>query len=409
MRVVHLAPSRASDSSAAWRLVNAQRENGIDAFSLVYTKPKGRDTLTIFRSKFISTSVLKVYRILNSGVRKILYRKLLLHDLPWSIDLFGKHLARRIQSINPDIIHLHWIPSMVDLKSFKELNIPIVLTLHDVWPITGGCHCNLDCDSWKSGCTSCPQIISRIPAIYSPEQQWNAQKKSFSDIKNFTVICPSKWILEMARSSPKFVSSECAYIPNCIEIEGNLNLESRSKADVFQLAYVASGERNSYHKGQDLLIDILKLIDSKSSEKKFSLSIIGGEMQEIEFSNIEVTFIPFVSLSNQMFEYLYQADLLLLPSRQDNLPNVAIEANLVGTPVIAFNVGGIGDIVENGISGELVEKFNKADFANKVIDTSSGNLVFSSRVEIQRRTRDKFGATEIARQHLEIYNRLVKN
>jgi glycosyltransferase involved in cell wall biosynthesis len=407
MKVVHLAPSRSSESSAAWRLVDAQQKNGIDAFSLVYTNPNGHGTLSIFKSRLVNSSVLKVYRILNSAIKKIVYKSSVPDKLPWSIDIFGKNLARKIQSIQPDIIHLHWIPSMVDLDSFRKSDIPVVITLHDVWPLTGGCHCNLGCDNWKSGCIECPQVISRFPSIYSPRHQWEAQKTALSKISNLTVVCPSKWILEMAKASPKFVNSELMYIPNCVEKVDMLPAKTQNKDDVYHLVYVMSGERNSYHKGLDLLIEILSLIDKKMTDKAFCVSFIGGDVIELELSNISIRFIPFVSTSEQMLEYLHEADLLLLPSRQDNLPNVAIEANLVGTPVIAFNVGGIGDIVETGISGELVDDFNCLAFANKIVDAANGNLKFSSRHEVQKRTLDKFGSTEISRQYLEFYSRLV--
>ena len=211
----------------------------------------------------------------------------------------------------------------------------------------------------------------------------------------------------MAKASPKFVNSQIAHIPNCVDNLDYPLAKGQSKSDVFHLVYVMSGERNSFHKGVDLLIEVLRLIDSQMIDKELTISIIGGAVKGLELSNIYLTSIPFVSASEQMFEYLSEADLLLLPSRQDNLPNVAIEANLVGTPVIAFNVGGIGDIVESGISGELIEGFNCVAFANKVMDVINGDLKFSSRLEIRKRTKEKFGPTEISRQYLEVYNRLV--
>lgn len=407
MRVVHIAPSRSSASSAAWRLVDAQQRNGLDAFSLVYTAPNGNGTLSIFKWKFLNKTALKFYRTLNSVTKRILYKSSIPYDLPWSIDIFGKNLVRKILSINPEVIHLHWIPSMVDLNSLKMLDIPVVITLHDVWPVTGGCHCNLGCDNWRSGCNGCPQVTSRFPSIYSPERQWKAQQVSLVNIRNLTVVCPSKWILDMAKASPKFVNSQIAHIPNCVDNLDYPLAKGQSKSDVFHLVYVMSGERNSFHKGVDLLIEVLRLIDSQMIDKELTISIIGGAVKGLELSNIYLTSIPFVSASEQMFEYLSEADLLLLPSRQDNLPNVAIEANLVGTPVIAFNVGGIGDIVESGISGELIEGFNCVAFANKVMDVINGDLKFSSRLEIRKRTKEKFGPTEISRQYLEVYNRLV--
>ena len=60
------------------------------------------------------------------------------------------------------------------------------------------------------------------------------------------------------------------------------------------------------------------------------------------------------------------ADAMVIPSRQDNLPNTGLEANVCGTPVVAFDTGGLPDIVADRTTGALAEPFEPASLASAI-------------------------------------------
>ena len=98
-----------------------------------------------------------------------------------------------------------------------------------------------------------------------------------------------------------------------------------------------------------------------------------------------------------------ESDLVLLPSRQDNLPNVAIEANLVGTPVIAFHIGGVSEIVRDSLTGFIIKPFDCEMFAQKIVDYVEGVVTLPSRDEIRKLTKSTFSSDLVARMHLQSY------
>ncbi len=409
IKVAHIAPSRKSRASAAWRIVTAQQAIGIEAFSLVMIDPQGPGTETVYKRNWLNIVVLRFSRIVGSIAKKILYKPKTQNDLPWSLDISTNGLARTITRLSPDIVHLHWIPALVDLESIARLNVPVFITLHDVWPLTGGCHCNLDCNQWEQGCSACPQMFSRFEKIYSPNVQWQKQLDCFAAIKNLTIVCPSEWIFEMATRSPKFRQSSVVKIQNCVNEKAALSLEPQPlHIESFEIAFVLSGQRNSYHKGLDLVLQVLKIVDSKKHTKPISVNFIGMELPQISLKNVTLRSTPHLNSEERIFEELSFSDLVLLPSRQDNLPNVAIEANLVGTPVIAFEVGGVGEIVIDAITGFVIKPFDCDAFAQKIIDYVDGIITLPSRDQIRKLTEFTFGSDLVAKKHLESYKAALK-
>ena len=123
----------------------------------------------------------------------------------------------------------------------------------------------------------------------------------------------------------------------------------------------------AYQKGYDLLFESLQYLDTR-----YHVTILGEGSWKVRLKNeIEerglAGRIKLAGFSDNPYAWMKKADLLLLPSRYEGLPNVVLEAQAVGLPVVAFDSpGGTGEIVKEGVNGFLVAPFDTRAFAEKV-------------------------------------------
>ena len=407
MRITHVAATRNSESSAAWRILAAQREAGLEASALVHINSKNMPNTEVFPDR----GVLKNYKstaIKNSAIRKL--TRLKNTKLPWSYSYFSGSNFENILHFNPDVINIHWIPSVLDLSKIHKIHKPIVITLHDVWPLTGGCHCNLNCGNWKSGCLNCPQNSKLEIYKLSAGYNWKVKYESFKKINNLSVVAPSNWIGTMARESPLFEDRIVSVIPNCADSNIFFPKEKLScKRDLgipdekFSLLYVVSGNVNQYHKGIDLLKSVL--MDEKISVSNFQLLVVGQSQNDFEdIQGVKIKYLGEIKSQEQMNLIYNASDLMISTSRQDNLPNTLVEASLCGLPIVAFDIGGISDIVQVNFNGRLVAMGEIEEMARVIFEMSQ--TVFNSE-ELSASALKRFSFENCARNYLNHYLKIV--
>jgi glycosyltransferase involved in cell wall biosynthesis len=240
-----------------------------------------------------------------------------------------------------DVIHLHWVVKMLDWKKvFAHKDKAFVWTLHDMNPFTGGEH-------YKTGYNGEFSKVSK---------QNIALKKNAIKGSNLKVVCPSIWLSELAKSSEVFKDKEVLVIRNPIDdavfkplhtyLHKSDGVPSIDKKNILFVAENPHDER----KGFQLLLKALENIDPE----RYRLSVLGNK-KFVESIFPRAFFYGTVHDEDQLVELYNQADLFVIPSLEDNLPNTVSEALLCGTPVIGMAIGGIKEIVENGIDGVLSE------------------------------------------------------
>ena len=162
--------------------------------------------------------------------------------------------------------------------------------------------------------------------------------------------------------------------------------------------------RLSYEKGFDILINIMKMLD-----KTYHLYIIGeGEYRRTledmsQRLNVQDR-IHFLGFQKNPYKYMAKADLLVLSSRYEGLPNVVLEANALGTPVVAFDCpGGTREIIKDGVNGFLAECGNIEDLASKIQTAFAHKW---DREHIKKLTIQKFGLQKIVSDYENILSNL---
>lgn len=263
------------------------------------------------------------------------------------------------QSPEPDLFNLHSVYGFIDHRAFfRAVSCPVVWTLHDMNAFTGGCQYNISCQHFEDACGCCPQLGSEDENDLS-RQVWSRKKTAYqqaSEQDRLHVVCPSEWMAEEARASTLLADVPVSVIPYGLDQTRFFPRDAEGVPAAFGIPddhrivlFVASDTRA--RKGFDLLD---KALSALGAEKTTLLSV-GRDEPELE-SDLPHVHAGYVESDLLLSVFYSLADVFLIPSRQDNLPNTVLESMACGTPVVGFDVGGIPDMVRPGETGWLAEQ-----------------------------------------------------
>jgi len=301
----------------------------------------------------------------------------------------------RIENIefikNADVIHLHWIANFINYKTFfsKLKHKKIVWTLHDLNPIQGIFH-------YKNDEFNNPSFGGLNKLAY--KQKMEAIQK----IKNLTYVCLNNWMLDQLSSMINTSNCKAEVIPNIIN-EKDYFVDSKSaKNSRSSLNFLLIADNiNNHRKGFDLALAALSKLRHKD---KVAIFIVGrGEIPVSK--EIKVNTIGAIYETEKLREIYNKCEYLILPSREDNLPNTMVEALLCGTGVISFKVGGMADYILNNINGFAIEPYDVNQMAEQ-IDYIIENKIILSRNLISDRAHQTFSQTKI-HEYIKVYRNLM--
>ena len=260
-----------------------------------------------------------------------------------------------------DIINLHWVVNFLDYESFFKKNTkPVIWTLHDMNPFTGGEHYVERFYSINSGGYPIERTYSENELLIS-KRNLAIKISALDTVDNLRIIAPSVWLTEEAKKSELFKKYNCQVIPYGLDV--NL-YNRRNKLFARQIMavdehktvilFVAASVENS-RKGFAYLKSALELVDRKD----VLLCAIGSGTISIG-TNVEVQHLGEIGDERFMSIIYSLADVFVIPSLMDNLPNTVLESLLCGTPVIGFPIGGIVDMIDDGKNGFLTKSVSVA-------------------------------------------------
>ena len=409
MKVLHLSDTLQGGAGiAAARLVLKLNENGISAKTLT-----AKD-LSALKLTFLQSCRIKFFIKVNKILSRVLTRFTnkdgynVIHSYP----LLQTGLGRALNSSEFDIVHFHWLGAgLMSPNEIYKLNKPIFWTMHDQWIVTGGEHYK---DERIIDRTADRYASSSFPINYRGldiDRFYFAIKSRTLFNKKIYMICPSHWMKNIIADSKSYLQSELRVIKN---IRGEITIlpkhEARSELGLSPTRkYVLFGAMNSTddpRKGADLLHEALSKIN-QSDQKGITLLIFGnnndlkipqGCFESIPFGNVYDT---------ETLNRLYcAADVFCLPSRQDNLPNTAVEAVIRGTPVVAFDIGGIPEIVNDTVGGKLTPAFDTDKLKDNIMYILNRN---NNQFYISNTAQKKFDDNLHVKRHIMYYRSAVKN
>jgi glycosyltransferase involved in cell wall biosynthesis len=267
-----------------------------------------------------------------------------------------------------DVVHLHWVVGMLDCQNAGEVlgRKPVVWTLADMNPFTGGCHYSEGCEEYKRECRRCPLLGGESDLAH---RTWKIKKQAYEKLENLHIVCPSPWMAQRARESSLLGDRPIHYIPNAMPVDA-LGLHAKTVARVRlglpldkKLLLFGADSLASVRKGSNVLRDTLRAYCARGGADGVELMVFGSGSIDVP---LPVHRLGYVSNESRLALLYAAADAYLLPSLEDNAPLTVGESLLCGTPVIAFPVGNVEALVEHRVTGYVAAHLDEEDFATGI-------------------------------------------
>ncbi len=330
---------------------------------------------------------------------------------------FGELSAGLVDELNgceADVLNLHWITQLLSIRDISRLTKPVVWTFHDMWAFCGGEHVAPDhADArFRVGYLANNRPVGESGPDLN-RAAWEMKRAEWAS-KKIRVVAPSRWMAKCVQESVLFRDTPVHVIPNPLEMQhvwrplpklyakAALGLDPNKR---FILAGSAGGM--PHLKGEDLLRDTLAQVASLDANYTATVELlIFGQYKPA--SNLDwpckVHWLGPVRDDQVLVTAYAAADVMVVPSRQDNLPNTAVEAQACGTPVAAFSIGGLPDIVQHKETGWLSPAFDTSDLARGILwilgDLNRWKVLSES---ARARALINYAGNVIAEQYLEVY------
>lgn len=281
----------------------------------------------------------------------------------------------------PDIIHCHNLHGgYFDLRALPWLShqVPVILTLHDAWLLSGHCAHSLDCERWKTGCGHCPDL-TLPPATPRDATAYNWQRKRaiYAQCKVY-VATPSRWLMRKVEES-RLASAvvEARVIPNGVdvtvfhpadkrEVRRGLGIPQSAKI----LLFVANGIQGNPWKDYRTLQTAVARVAERLQGQDVLFIALGEAAPTERIGRATIRFVPYQHTPTSVAHYFQAADLYVHAARAETFPTTVLEALACGTPVVATAVGGIPEQVKSLADGAICVRHPTFD-----LEEATGMLV----------------------------------
>jgi glycosyltransferase involved in cell wall biosynthesis len=327
----------------------------------------------------------KLVGTIEYKLNEYLTRKAIKEHGLFTYPILGVNVSKLPQVQAADAIYIHWIHhgfmNLLNIEQLAKLGKPVIIVLHDMWYMSGGCHYSFDCTGYTRQCQNCP-VFSGAPQRSLATQGYAKKQKLYQKYKNIYFVSPSSWMHACAGRSSLLQDKPLYHIPNVLNREvfkpfGKkiakeiLNIEADEKMILFGAVSV-----DSPYKGWPYLAASLQHLHQNEASSKISVVVFGNGNEKVigEAIPFPTRFMGRVNDEYSLALLYNAADIFLAPSLADNLPYTIFEALACGTPVVAFNTGGIPDLIQHQINGYLAEPKNAADLAQGIQYCLNENL-----------------------------------
>jgi len=407
MHVLHITGGDLYGGAArgAYWLHQGLLDIGVES-KMIIQKASGNELFVEPVAKNVRGTIMRSFRIFLDLLPVLLYRKR--ENVLFSTGISGFDIRKTDTYQSADIIHLHWINNgMININLLKKIEKPIVWTMRDMWPFTGGCHYALDCERYQTGCGSCPQLKSQNNFDLS----WYVlkRKKRYYP-KNMELVGISKWLAECAKQSEVFRNFNIRMIHNNINTKVFFPVDRQVARDVLglpkekKIVLMGSADHHVKHKGFEIFQKAVRYL-----KEKYLFMFLGHvDRRKLEGLNIEYEVLGYL-YDNISVRLAYSAaDVFVAPSIQEAFGKTLAEAMACGIPVIAFDATGPRDIIDHKKNGYLAKPFDPEDLAQGIEWVMEDEPRYKA---LSLRAREKaeqdFGSKKVAKEYLQLYNDLL--
>ena len=366
--IVNTSERTGGAAVAANRLMKALNNHGVKAKMLV--RDKESDALTV--ADLPQSPRLRWYFYWERLVIfcRLHFRKNHLFEI--DIANIGSDITRLREFQEADVIHLHWInQGMLSLSGIRKIinsGKPVVWTMHDIWPATAICHVTLDCRNFTRQCQNCRLLPGGGSKNDLASTIWQKKQRVLDNANIFFVAC-SHWLESEAKKSALLKGQKITSIPNPIDTHiykiGNKE-EARKRLGLptdQKLILFASQRVTNENKGMDYLIKACQLL----ANENYGVIILGGHAEEVvDQLPLKAYPLGYVNNEQRIVDVYNAADVFVLPSLSENLPNTIMEAMACGLPCVGFKVGGIPEEIDHQKNGYVANYRDAEDLARGI-------------------------------------------
>lgn len=412
MKVLHLVAGWLGGGAArgAYWLHRGLRDLGIDSFLLNNQAEKTNETDvdSLTKTQLDKFKLMLLPRL--GGLPKYLYpkRKRWIFNTGFEGVDFTKHPAYR----DADILHLHWINGLVAMRTLRRVTKPIVWTMRDMWPFTGGCHVGaaLACNRYEVGCGNCPQLNSKFKWDLTTAVLKNKQASLPADIH---VVGISNWLSDCARKSVVFRDFKITTISNSIDTKEFSPIDSKVAREILDLpqnkkiVLVGALSIDDAHKGFDRFLEAMNFLQHQNTHVVLFGRMSSNIKTRMKQSNVHLGLISDVVTLRLIYS---AADVFVAPSLVDSFGKTLAESLSCGTPVVSFDATGPADIVDHLITGYKAKPFESNDLAYGIdwVLSLSASAKAEMRLASRQRAITRFDIKVIAPEYIKLYQQMLK-
>lgn len=413
--IVNTSEKTGGAAVAANRLMDALINNGVKAKMLVREKETDNINVVGLKGRWLSLwhfiwERLVILMHLNFSTEKL-----------FRIDIAnsGNDITKLKEFQEADVIHLHWInQGMLSLKGIRKIlnsGKPVVWTMHDIWPATSICHLTLGCSRFRSNCQHCKLLPGNGGENDLAAKVWRKKIKTYDSHNIFFVTC-SRWLEGEAKRSALLAGKPVKSIPNPIDTRvfapGDRQqacVNTGLPVDKRVILFVSQRVSNP-NKGMSYLAEACHSLAKQYPEMRSNtvVAVLGGHAEEMsEQLPFEVIPLGYVNDTKKIVDVYNSADVFVLPSLSENLPNTIMEAMACGVPCVGFKVGGIPEEIDHKKNGYVAEYCNADDLAKGIrwiLDEADYELL---RGEAISKVVQSYSQQSVAMRYIEVYNQAI--
>ena len=406
--IVNTSERTGGAAVAASRLMKALNNNGVKAKMLV--RDKESDSLTVVGLP--KSPMLHWYFLWERLVifcRLHFSRK---HLFEIDIANTGSDITKLREFQEADVIHLHWInQGMLSLNGICKIlrsGKPVVWTMHDIWPATGICHLTLGCHYFVNRCANCKYLPGGGGSNDLASRIWQKKQQMQVDENIYYVAC-SRWLESEAKTSALLKGQKITSIPNPIDThiykKGNKE-EARQRLGLpldKKLILFASQRVTNENKGMSYLIEACRQLSDQCE-----VVILGGHAEEVvEQLPMKAYPLGYVNEEQRIVDVYNAADVFVLPSLSENLPNTIMEAMACGVPCVAFKVGGIPEEIVHLKNGYVAAYRDAEDLAKGIAWVLEEADYESLSQQAVHKVMQCYSQQSVAVRYLEVYQQAM--
>lgn len=397
---------------AAYRLHKGLQSIDLDSQMLVQTKSS--DDHTVIGPQ---TKIQKVFGMIRPTLDSLFVQLYPKRDnvLFSPAVLPNNNLVTKVKRLDSDVINLHWIAKgMLNPKTLKHFNKPLVWTLHDMWPFTGGCHYDSGCGRYQEACGKCP-ILKTSKKIDMSHWIWKRKENAWKEL-DIVIVTPSHWLADCAKNSSLFHDFRIEVIPNGLDLNRFKPFDKHTAREILLLPqdkklilFGAVNSTSDKRKGFQHLQSAMKNIYMNGWGNNFEVVVFGSSepINSLELG-LKIHYLGHLPGDIALSLLYAAADVMVVPSTQENLANIVMESLSCGTPCVAFNIGGMPDMIEHKHTGYLASPFDTEDLAKGIIwvlEDDERWKVLS--LQARRKVENEFDIQTVAKKYADLYEEIV--